>query len=207
MRFHSINVFWVYLGPEVAGDVGVWYGDAVDQPSHLMAPTDVQLVVHDIRTGDVVGDHREAIGPRRAGCLLNLQPVDEGSRRDGFRLCGIRGDNHGLVLCRETQLKMQNRCRPGEHRDGLLVRHEVRVNNRDSIFAKGNRIKMKLPCVVRGGCQSEFRGFRFQNYLDAGNRAMLWIVNNAARALCQRPSQGQRHQAPKQEVRLIKLCA
>jgi len=168
------------LEAEIAGDVGVGNGDAVNQPGHLMAPTDVQLVVHDIRTGNVVGDHREAIGPRSAGRFLNLQPVDEGSRRDGLGLGGIRGDNHGLVLCGETQLKMQNRCRPGEHRDALLVRHEVRVNNRGSIFAKGNRIKMKLPCVVRGGCQSKFRGFRFQDYLDTGNRAMLWIVDNAA---------------------------
>jgi hypothetical protein len=29
---------------------------------------------------------------------------------------------------------MQNRCSSGEHRDALLVRHEARIRDRDSVF-------------------------------------------------------------------------
>ena len=39
---------------------------------------------------------------------------------------------------------------------------------------------MKLPRVVRASIQNKIRCFRFQNNLDAGNRAMLRIVNDTA---------------------------
>ena len=62
LRLHGINVFWVDLRTEVAGDAGVGNRDAVDQPGHLMAAADVQLIVDDIGTGDVIGNQRQAVG-------------------------------------------------------------------------------------------------------------------------------------------------
>ncbi len=45
LRFHSVDVLWVELGAEVAGDVGIGDGDAIDQPAYLVATADVELVV------------------------------------------------------------------------------------------------------------------------------------------------------------------
>ena len=75
-----------------------------------MAAANVQLVVDDVGTGDVVGNQGQAVGPRGAGCFLNLQAVDEVCRRDSLRLRGVGGDNYRFVLRGKTKLKMQNRC-------------------------------------------------------------------------------------------------
>src|SRR5882762_2206136 len=50
LRFHSVDVFWVELGAEVAGDVGVGNRNAVDEPAHLVSAANVQLVVREIRS-------------------------------------------------------------------------------------------------------------------------------------------------------------
>src|SRR5260370_29513238 len=75
---------------------------------------------------------------------------------------------------------MQNRRAAGEHRDILRVRHEVRIRYGDRVFAERDSVKVKLSRVVGAGIQRELRPARLQNYLDAGNRAMLWVVNHAA---------------------------
>jgi len=74
---------------------------------------------------------------------------------------------------------VQNWRRAGEYGNALLVRGEVQVRNRDSVFAKRNSIKMKLSRVVGDGSQSEFGSFRFQDNLNAGNRPVLGIVDDA----------------------------
>jgi len=151
LRFQSINILGIDLRAEVAGDVGVGNRNAVNQPAHLVSAANVELVVREISTGDVVGDHREAIGARGARRFLNLQAVDESRRCYGLGLRGVRGDKHCLALCRKAQLKMQNRCGTGKHRGALLVRHEIHIRDRDHVFAEGNRIEVKLPGVVRAG--------------------------------------------------------
>ena len=94
MRLHGVDVFWVDLGAEVAGDVGVGNGDAVDQPGNLMAATNVELIVDDEGTGDVIGNQSQAVGSRGAGRITDLQPVDERGGGDGLELrrSGVSGD-------------------------------------------------------------------------------------------------------------------
>ncbi len=145
-----------------------------------MAAADVELVVRKVSSRDVVGDHREAVGPHRAGRFLNLQPVDERRGRHGLCLRRVGGHKYRFVLRGKAQLKVQNWRRAGEYGNALLVRGEVQVRNRDSVFAKRNSIKMKLPRIVRSRRQTELRRARFQNNFDAGNWAVLWIVDDAA---------------------------
>src|SRR5258708_35723387 len=85
-RLQSIDVLGIDLRAEVAGDVRVRDGNTVDQPAHLMAAADVQLIVREIGAGDIVGDYREAVRTRGAGRFLNLQAVYERRRAGGFCL-------------------------------------------------------------------------------------------------------------------------
>src|SRR3981189_2257232 len=103
------------MGAEVAGVFGVGNLTAVDEPAHLVSAANVQLVVREISTGDVVGDHRETVGPRSAGRFLNLQAVDEAGRRNSLRLRSVGGDNYRFVLRGEAELEMQNRRTTREH--------------------------------------------------------------------------------------------
>src|SRR5207237_5727119 len=56
LRLHRVNVLRIDLRTEVAGDIGVRDGNAVDQPGDLMAAANVQLVVDHVRTRDEVGN-------------------------------------------------------------------------------------------------------------------------------------------------------
>src|SRR5260370_9736669 len=115
LRLQRVNVPGIDLRAEGAGDVGVRDRDDVEQPTDLVPAADVELVVRQIGAGDVVGNHREAGGPRGAGSFLNLQAIDEACRRDSLRLRGVGGDNYGLALRGWAQLKMKNRSCPREH--------------------------------------------------------------------------------------------
>src|SRR5260370_1299030 len=72
---------------------------------------------------------------------------------------GARGgvEKHRFVRRGKAQLKMQNRRSRGQYRDALLVSHKVRLRDRDSVFTKGDRIKVKLPSVVRADILSKLR--------------------------------------------------
>src|SRR5207249_8943664 len=88
LRLHGVNVFWVDLRAEVAGDIGVRDGNAVDQPGDLMAAANVQLVMDDVRTRNEISNQRQAVGSRSAGRVPDFEPVDESRRRNRFELCG-----------------------------------------------------------------------------------------------------------------------
>ena len=75
LHFDGVDVLGVNLRAEVAGDIGVGDGDAVDEPTDLMAAADVELIVSDVGAGDVVGDHGLAVGARGAGGFLNFEAV------------------------------------------------------------------------------------------------------------------------------------
>ena len=63
LDFEVIDIFGVDLRAEMAGDVGIGNGDAVDEPTDLVTAADVELIVSDVRAGDIVRDHGEAVGP------------------------------------------------------------------------------------------------------------------------------------------------
>ena len=57
-----INVFGIELRTDVARNIGVGHRHAVDQPTDLVAPADVKLIVHQGGSRHIVGDHRQAVG-------------------------------------------------------------------------------------------------------------------------------------------------
>src|SRR6267378_3753327 len=182
LRFHGVDVFWVELGAEVAGDVGVGDGDAVNQPGRLMAAANVQLVVDDVGTGDVVGDQRHAVGSRGAGCITDFQPVDEGGGRDGLKLRRPRvsRDRDRLRLGAKLQLKMQNGSRAGEHSDGLFLAGEGSGGGCNAIFAKWNRVEVKFAVCI-GLCSLHVAGsLGLEGDGDVLYRPVLRIMNDAA---------------------------
>ena len=79
LDFDVVDVLGVDLRAEVAGDVGVGDLDAVDEPADLVAAAHVEHVVGHVGAGDVVGDHRHAVGAVCAGsvgrCLARLMVV------------------------------------------------------------------------------------------------------------------------------------
>ena len=77
LHFDGINVFGIELRANIAGDIGIGNGHAVDQPAHLVPTADMQLRVHDGGAGNVIGDHRQAVGLLRAWRAANLLAVEQ----------------------------------------------------------------------------------------------------------------------------------
>src|SRR5712691_842554 len=182
LSFQRVNIFWIDLRAEVAGDVGVGDRNTVDEPTDLVAAANVELIVSEVRAGNVVGDHREAVGARGAWSVLNFRTVDKagGSGRGGLCRGGIRGHSYGLSLRSQVQLEMQNRSRAGEHGYVLLLRGERRAGNADGIVSERDSIEMKLAVPIGLGGPGVIRSFGPQDDLSVRDRAVLWIVNDAA---------------------------
>ena len=100
LRLHRVNVLRIDLRTEVAGDIGVRDGNAVDQPGDLMAAANVQLVMDDVRTRNEISNQRQAVASRSAGRVPDFEPVDESSGRDRFELRGpsVGGDGDRFRL-------------------------------------------------------------------------------------------------------------
>ncbi len=77
---NSVDVFWVDLWAKIAGDIRIRDGDAVNQPAHLVSPTNVKLVVCEVGPGNIVCNECQAISSECAGCLFNLFTIDERGR-------------------------------------------------------------------------------------------------------------------------------
>ena len=79
LGFKGVDVFGIDLRADVGGDLGVGDGDAVDEPTGLMAAAHVEHVVGHVGAGNVVGDHLHADGAdRRRGsgrCLARVMRV------------------------------------------------------------------------------------------------------------------------------------
>src|SRR4029077_8903659 len=57
IRFHVVNIFGIELRPNVRSDIGIGHRNAINQPTSLMCAADVELIVRDIGSGNVVGNH------------------------------------------------------------------------------------------------------------------------------------------------------
>ncbi|SRR6266849_8286396 len=75
---------------------------------------------------------------------------------------------------------MQNRSRTGEHGYVLLLSGERRAGNADGIVSERDSIEMKLAVPIGLGGHGVIRSFGLQDDLCARDRAVLWIVNDAA---------------------------
>ena len=98
LDFEDVDIFRVDLRPEIAGDVGVGDGHAVNEPTDLVPATNVKLVVREVGAGDEVSDHGETVGTRSPGRFLDLQAIHEAGGRDGFSLRCVSRNRDRLAL-------------------------------------------------------------------------------------------------------------
>src|ERR1700752_967299 len=108
LRLQRIDFPRIDLRAKIAGDIRVRYRDAVNEPAHLMAATNMKLIMREVSTRHVVGDHRQAVSSRRTRSSCNLRAIDHAGWRDGFRLSrsGFGGHNDRLHLRGQLQLKV-----------------------------------------------------------------------------------------------------
>ena len=67
LRLQIVDIFRVDLRSDIARDIGIGDGNAVDGPGHLVAAAHVKLVVGHPRSGNVVGDRCQTVAEIRAG--------------------------------------------------------------------------------------------------------------------------------------------
>src|SRR5579863_9047931 len=92
-----VDIFGIDLRAQIGSDVGVGYGDAVDEPAGLVAAADVELIMGDVGSGDVVGNHSQAVGASRAGSAFDIETADQSGGRSRVCGCGfgVSGNIHG----------------------------------------------------------------------------------------------------------------
>ncbi len=81
LHFEVINIFRIHLWRHIAGDIGVRHRNTVDQPADLVPAANMQEIVCDIGSRNVVGNHRQAVAAIRAGRPRNPLSSDKSRRR------------------------------------------------------------------------------------------------------------------------------
>ena len=82
LDFEVVDILGIELRAEVRGDIGVGNRNAIDQPTGLMASTDVQLIVGEIGAGNVVRDHCQTVGAHGPRGALDISTAYDGCGRD-----------------------------------------------------------------------------------------------------------------------------
>ena len=166
---------------DVAGDIRIGDSHAIDQPSDLVPAAYVQLVVHHVRSGDVVGDQREAIGPIGARRELDILPAECG--RGGHGICrrgyGFSGDNGFLRDAGQNEFEMKHWTGVGSNKKALLLLLESFLLHRHRVVADGHGSELEFSIVI---CFLDLRPLRilsFQRDCGACNGQMLRIVHDA----------------------------
>ena len=182
--FQILEILGIELRPEVGGDIGVGNGNAIHQPAHLMPAANVELVMRDVSSGNVVGDHGQAVAAVGAGGPLHIQAADQGGGRRGVRRRSFSsgGDGNVFTLARDLKLKMRHRLSAGNHNDILRRLDEPRTRHRDRVFADGHGVELELAIAITGRGLGPIGRLCPQGHHGALDGAMLGIVNQAANA-------------------------
>src|SRR5260221_6165144 len=120
LNFQIVYVLGIELRPNRIGNVGVRDWNPINQPGHLMPAPNVQLIVGDVRARHIIGNHRHAIAPIRAGGLRDLLSGNEsyGSWRVRAHFLSSNGGYfNGLRKRSELQLETQGRGAVGKDRN------------------------------------------------------------------------------------------
>src|SRR5712692_4169064 len=150
LYFKSVDVLGVDLGAEIASDVGVRDGHAVDEPTDLMTSAHVKLVMGEVGAGNVVGNHGEAVAAGRPGSLANFLAVNNvgGCDRFPLRRARISGNGDGLILGGELEFEVENRRGSREDDQGLFLGGKIRLRNAYRVFAERNGVEMKVAIHI-----------------------------------------------------------
>src|SRR5262249_22809512 len=81
LNLEIVDVLRVELRTNIGSDIRVRHGNTIEQPGNLVSAADMQLIMHHVSAGCVVGDHRHAVGLVSAGCFGDLFTADDGGGR------------------------------------------------------------------------------------------------------------------------------
>src|SRR5438093_9690062 len=62
LHFDLIDVLGIELRTNIAGNIRIWHGDAIQQPGDLVTTADVELVVNHHSPRHEVGNHSQVVG-------------------------------------------------------------------------------------------------------------------------------------------------
>ena len=104
--------------------------DPVDLPGDLVPAAHMQLVVHEVRAGDVVRDHCEAVAAIGTRGDLDILPIDEGTRGESIRV-GQCGRTHRDRLQRLAGAELNMGRRGSACHDGQRQRSSSQTRSTD----------------------------------------------------------------------------
>jgi hypothetical protein len=176
-----LDVLGIDLRCHVGSDVGVWEGDAVDQPVELVAAAHVQHVVRHVRAGDEIRDHRQAIRLVGTRGVRDILAADEGLGRGRIDVRRIRVPfhRHRLLDRRNIELNVQRYRSLAVYRHRLLVILKSRAADRHYILAQRYRRNAKHSILVCHYVEYEVGVRRMQRHLCPADGAVLGIVDDA----------------------------
>jgi hypothetical protein len=164
--------------------IAVGHRHAVDQPRDAMTAARVQMIVHDERARDVIGDHRQAAAAVGRGLQQDVVAMGLRLRRRGFGIDGgrLRRDVDGLHHARQRHLRLHRRLRVGQHFDAALEGLEPRRVDGDAVGAKRHRDENGFPFGVGLLHLRPGGHHRFDAYLSVRDGQILRIADDDADA-------------------------
>src|SRR5260370_31101033 len=103
----------------------------------MVSGANMELVVGDVGSWDIVRDDGQTVRSAGAWGLLNIQTIQKRCRRDRIHRCGDRLSSYDRFFgdTGERQLKMQHWIRAGPDDDTLLCLLEVCDTDGDRVFS------------------------------------------------------------------------
>ena len=182
LDFDIVDVFGIDLRADVAGNVCIRYGHAIDEPAVLVPTTDVKHVVDHVCAGHVVCNEGQAVGPVSAGRELNILTAEHSRGRHGVSDGADRLPGHDCLLrhAGQRQLEMQHRAGVGPYSQRFFLLLESFQRDRDRVVADRHGAEFKFSAVVRFLNLHPIGILSFQRDCGARNGQMLGIVNHTS---------------------------
>ncbi len=182
LGFDVIDVLGIDLRTDIASDVRVGDGNAVDEPAHLMAAANVELIVRHVRAGNEIGDHRQAVGAIGAGSRGDLRAIDDACGCGGFGddLVFFFRNFYGLRDGGDVQLEVKDRRAVGKDRDALYAGLKAGLGHADIVISNSDSVESEFAALVGNSLLREIRSHGRQRDCRPGDWAVLRVMDQAA---------------------------
>ncbi len=200
LHVQVVDVLRIELRSDVGGDVRVRHRHPVDEPAHLMASAQVQLIVGRVGPRHERQNRLEAVGPIRARREPHVAPAHEGRRRHraGERPFTHRGNRHALRDPRDLKGDVEDRTRAGHDGHGLGGGLEPVETDRHGVVARRDRGELELAVRAAGRRLTPVGVNRRERHGCTGDGPMLRVVDDAVDRAGRSRQQGRRQQGQEQ---------
>src|SRR3984893_7329272 len=161
LHFEIVHVLRIKLRTNVGSDVRVRNRDTINEPVHLMTAPNVELIVSEIRAGDIVSDYGEAVTVGGTGSARDVGATDQrgGCRRVSGRRFRLSGDRYRFFHCGEFELVVQHGLGARLDDNALRGLHKAWACHRNGVLAERNSAKRELPRSIGVRRSNPIRGF------------------------------------------------